>query len=158
MHILLIRRQIFGFNQATFLNKKNFICNMQTNYKELKIWRMAFDMTVSTYDVIARLPQCESRNIADQMRRTCTAVPLNIAEGASSQTARQFLSHLRYAYASGQELNVLLMLCFRLGYVDEMLFKEQHEALDRCLRALYRFTLNLERKEGLKKLPFFENN
>ena len=127
---------------------------MQTNYKELKIWRMAFDLTVSTYDVIAKLPQCESRNIADQMRRTCTAIPLNIAEGASSQTAKQFLSHLRYAYASGQELNVLLMLAFKLGYIDEPLFTERHDALDKCMMALYKFTLNLERKEGLKKFHF----
>lgn len=127
---------------------------MQTNYKELKIWNMAFENTVKTYDVIAKLPQCESRNIADQMRRTCTAVPLNIAEGASSQTARQFLSHLRYAYASGQELNVLLMLCFRLKYIDEVMFNERYTALDSCLRAIYKFALNLETKEGLRKLQF----
>jgi four helix bundle protein len=127
---------------------------MQANYRELKVWKMAFDNTIAMYEVIAKLPQCESRNIADQMRRTCTAVPLNIAEGASSQTGKQFLSHLRYAYASGQELNVLLMLCFRLKYVEQQLFNERFNELDRLLRALYRFTENLEQKEGLRKLPF----
>lgn len=131
---------------------------MQTNYKELKIWRMAFDNAIDTYDIITRLPQCESRNIADQMRRTCTAMPLNIAEGASSQTAKQFLSHLRYAYASGQELNVLLMLSFRIGYIEEKMFNERHDSLDKCLRALYRFTLNLERKEGLKKFDLLKKH
>jgi four helix bundle protein len=125
---------------------------MQTNYKELKIWQMSFDLTVSMYDIITCLPQCESRNIADQMRRTSTSVPLNIAEGASSQTAKQFLNHLRYAYASGQELNVLLMLCHKLKYIDEKMFVERYDALDRCLRALYRFTLNLEQKEAKRKL------
>lgn len=131
---------------------------MQTNFKELKIWRMAFDITIDSYDIIARLPQCESRNIADQMRRCCTAVPLNIAEGASSQTARQFLSHLKYAYASGQELNVLLMLCFKLNYIDEILFNKRFDSLDKCLRALYKFTLHLERKEGLKKFSFLKKD
>ena len=119
---------------------------------------MAFDLTIRTYDVIALLPQCESRNIADQMRRTCTALPLNIAEGASSQTAKQFLSHLKYAYASGQELNVLLMLCFKLKYVDETLFSDRHQELETLLKSLYKFTLNLERKESQKKLPFLRNN
>lgn len=140
------------------MKNKIIIPAMQTNYKELKIWRMAFDMTISTYDVIAKLPQCESRNIADQMRRTCTAMPLNIAEGASSQTAKQFLSHLKYAYASGQELNVLLMLSFKLGYIEESHFTERHNALDKCLRAIYKFTLNLERKEGLKRLSFLKKD
>lgn len=131
---------------------------MQTNYNNLKIWRMAFNITINTYDIITRLPQCESRNITDQMRRACTAIPLNIAEGASSQTARQFLSHLKYAYASGQELNVLLMLCFKLNYIDKKIFDEKHESLDRCLRALYKFTLNLERKENLKKFSFLKKD
>ncbi|MBW2965098.1 four helix bundle protein, partial [Candidatus Woesearchaeota archaeon] len=149
-----LRAGIFGASPANVMNIEYVLPFMQTNYRELKIWTMAFENTVAIYDVIAKLPQCESRNIADQMRRTCTAVPLNIAEGASSQTARQFLSHLRYAYASGQELNVLLMLCFRLKYIDEVMFNEKYAALDSCLRAIYKFALNLELKEGLRKLPF----
>ncbi len=125
---------------------------MRTNYKELRIFRMAFENTILMYEIITSLPQCESRNIADQMRRTCTAIPLNIAEGASSQTAKQFLSHLRYAYASGQELMVLLQLCSRLGYVSEDRFLFHNERLDKCLRALYKFTLNLERVEARKNI------
>jgi four helix bundle protein len=127
---------------------------MQTIYQELKVWQYAFDLTLRMYDVIALLPPCESHNIADQMRRAATSLPLNIAEGASTDSAKMFLNHLHYAYSSGQELGVLLMLCFKLNYIDKKMFDERYDELDKFLRSLYKFTVNKERREAQNKLPF----
>jgi four helix bundle protein len=131
---------------------------MQTSYQDLKIWQYAFELTHKFYDIIAVLPECESRNIADQMRRAVTSLPLNIAEGAGSQTSKMFLSHLKYAYASAQEVEVLLMLCFKLKYIDESRFKPLYEDLDRFKRATYKFTVNLERKENQRRFGFLQQN
>jgi four helix bundle protein len=131
---------------------------MQTAYQDLKIWQQAFALTPKFYDIIAILPECESHNIADQLRRAVTSLPLNIAEGAGSQTSKMFLSHLKYAYASAQEIEVLLMLCFRLKYVDEARFKQLYEELDAFKRATYKFTVNLERKENQRKFGFLKQD
>jgi len=131
---------------------------MQTSYQDLKIWQYAFELTHKFYDVIAVLPECESRNIADQMRRAVTSLPLNIAEGAGSQTSKMFLSHLKYAYASAQEVEVLLMLCFKLKYINEETFKPLYEDLDRFKRATYKFTVNLERKENQRRFGFLKES
>jgi four helix bundle protein len=131
---------------------------MQTIYQELKVWRYAFDLTINMYDVVALLPPCESHNIADQMRRAAVSLPLNIAEGASCNSAKVYLNHLHYAYSSGQELGVLLMLCLKLNYIDKKMFDSKHEELDRFLRSLYKFIVNKERREAQKKLPFLNNN
>ena len=131
---------------------------MQTAYQDLKIWQYAFELTHKFYDIIAVLPECESRNIADQLRRAVTSLPLNIAEGAGSQTSKMFLSHLKYAYASAQEVEVLLMLCFKLKCIDEARFKPLYEDLDRFKRATYKFTVNLERKENQRKFGFLQES
>jgi four helix bundle protein len=131
---------------------------MQTAYQDLKIWQYAFELTHQFYDIIAVLPECESRNIADQMRRAVTSLPLNIAEGAGSQTSKMFLSHLKYAYASAQEVEVLLLLCFKLKYIDEARFKPLYEDLDRFKRATYKFTVNLERKENQRRFGFLKES
>jgi four helix bundle protein len=131
---------------------------MQTAYQDLRIWQKAFELTHKFYDIIAVLPECESRNIADQMRRAVTSLPLNIAEGAGSQTSKMFLSHLKYAYASAQEIEVLLMLCFKLKYIDEATFNPLYGELDSFKRATYKFTVNLERKENQRKLGFLKEN
>jgi four helix bundle protein len=138
--------------------KNNIVSIMQAIFKELKVWQYAFDLTIRMYDVVAHLPNCESHNLADQIRRAATSLPLNIAEGASCNSAKVYLNHLHYAYSSGQELSVLLMLCYKLNYIDEKLFNERFEELDKFLRSLYKFVVNLERKEAQKKLPFLKKD
>jgi len=131
---------------------------MQRVYQDLRIWKYAFELSSKVYAVIATLPECESRNLADQMRRAVTSLPLNIAEGAASQTARMFISHLKYAYASAQELEVQLMLCAKMKYIDEQRFMQLYDELDRFKRATYKFTFNLERKENQKRFGFLNQD
>ncbi|NQU78562.1 four helix bundle protein [Candidatus Woesearchaeota archaeon] len=129
---------------------------MQTIYHNLKVWQYAFDLTLSMYEVVALLPPCESHNIADQIRRASTSLPLNIAEGASCNSVKVYMNHLHYAYSSGQELGVLLMLCFKLNYINNDMFDKKHDELDKFLRSLYKFIVNKERKEAQNKLPFLK--
>jgi four helix bundle protein len=129
---------------------------MQTNYQNLKIWQIGFELTLKMYDVLAQLPPYESRNIADQMRRAATSLPTNIAEGASSMSTKVFINHLKYSYASAQELEVLLMLCVKLNYISEESFSRTLEDLDRFKRATFKFTANLERKAAQQKMGFLK--
>lgn len=130
---------------------------MQRVYQDLRIWKYAFELTGKFYEVIAALPLSETHNLADQMRRAVTSLPLNIAEGASSQTAKLFVSHLKYAYASSKELEVQLMLCYKLKYIDEPQFKVLFDELDRFMKATYKFTANLERSEEQKRFGFLKS-
>ena len=127
---------------------------MQTKYQELAIFKYGFELCLDCYDVIAALPACESHNIADQMRRASTSLPLNVAEGAGSISNKMFINHLHYAYSSAQEIEVMFLLCLKLKYIDENMFNRLYEEVDRFKRALYRFTVNLERKEGRRRIGF----
>lgn len=129
---------------------------MHTNYQNLRIWKKSFALTLDVYKILAMLPMCESNNIIDQMRRAVTSLPLNIAEGASSKTTKMFINHLHYAYASAQELEVLLMLCIKLDYIPENNFSRAHVELDSLKSALYNFTTNLERKSSQERLSFLK--
>jgi len=127
---------------------------MPTDFKELKIWKFAFDIALHCYDVINSLPLAESNNIADQMRRACISLPLNIAEGSASKSTRMYHTHLRYAYASAQELIVLLMLCYKLNYIDKEKYLALYEEVDHFNRGAYKFIMNLEETELKKKMNF----
>lgn len=127
---------------------------MQANYRELKIWRSAMDLVPRIYSVIAKLPVEESDNLKTQMRRAVTSLPLNIAEGACSKTARLYVSHLGYAYASAQELTCALMICHKVGYIDKDFFSEVFEHLDHFNRAIYKFLVNLEQNQVKEKFDF----
>ncbi|MBW2967886.1 four helix bundle protein [Candidatus Woesearchaeota archaeon] len=131
---------------------------MQTKFQDLRIWQIAFSITLNVYEILPSLPIEERKNLMCQMRRAATSMTLNIAEGASSKTTTAYSSHLHYAYASAQELSACLMLCYKLKYISEKKFNLMFDELDKFLRSIYKFMVNLERKEGQKRFGFLEKD
>ena len=60
------------------------------------------------------LPQEEKYNLASQLRRAATSVPLNIAEGCGAASSAEFARFLGFAYRSLKEVVTSLELCQRL--------------------------------------------
>jgi four helix bundle protein len=83
------------------------------DYHQLDIWRRSMDYTVSVYAFVD-LPAGERYNLASQLQRAATSVPLNIAEGAGSATNAEFARFLGYAYRSLKETITCLELCERI--------------------------------------------
>jgi four helix bundle protein len=84
------------------------------DYHKLEIWHGAMDFVADVYQFIGELPDSERLNLADQLRRAATSVPLNIAEACGTSTPREFTVFLGYAYRSIKEVITALELCERL--------------------------------------------
>jgi four helix bundle protein len=84
------------------------------DYHQLEIWRRAMDFAVEIYRFVALLPDAERYNLASQLRKAATSVPLNIAEGAGCAGPNEFARFLGYAYRSAKEVVTALELCQRL--------------------------------------------
>jgi four helix bundle protein len=72
------------------------------------------DYTVAAYQFAAALPQQEKYNLASQLRRAVTSVPLNIAEGCGTISNTEFARFLSFAYRSLKEVVTCLELSQRL--------------------------------------------
>jgi four helix bundle protein len=84
------------------------------DYHRLDVWQRAMDYAVAVYEWSANLPGDERFNLAGQLRRAATSVPLNIAEGCGCATRAEFARFLGYAYRSLKEVVTALELCERL--------------------------------------------
>ncbi len=84
------------------------------DYHQLDIWQRAMSFVVEIYRFVALLPEAERYNLASQLRRAATSVPLNIAEGAGCAGPLEFAKFLQYAYRSTKEVMTALELCQRL--------------------------------------------
>lgn len=92
-----------------------------SNYKELKVWQKAMDLTVEVYKLVKRLPKEETYALSDQMRRAVVSIPSNIAEGQGRNSDKEFIQFLSIARGSLWELETQIEICLRIGYIDQSL-------------------------------------
>jgi len=84
------------------------------DYHQLEVWNRGMDYAVKVYEFAATLPAEEKYNLALQLRKSATSVPMNIAEGCGSATNKEFGHFLSYAYRSLKEIVTAVELCQRL--------------------------------------------
>jgi len=77
------------------------------------------DLVPELYSVAKKLPRREQYGLASQIQRAAISVPTNIAEGQAQGTPRHFANYLSIALGSLAELDTLMLICVRLGYVPE---------------------------------------
>ncbi len=92
-----------------------------SDYRQLKVWQKAMDLTVEIYDLVKHLPKEETYALSDQMRRAAVSIPSNIAEGQGRNSDKEFVNFLSIARGSLWELETQIELCERLHYIDQNL-------------------------------------
>ncbi len=92
-----------------------------SNYKELKVWQKAMDLTVEVYKLVKLLPKEETYALSDQMHRAVVSIPSNIAEGQGRNSDKEFIQFLSIARGSLWELETQIEICLRIGYIDQSL-------------------------------------
>src|SRR5438046_10168788 len=87
------------------------------DFRKLVAWQEAKRLAVLSRDAISTLPRDEAFVLGAQWRRSAYSVSLNIAEGATQSSPRQFRRYLEIAKGSLDELQGVLELAEALGYV-----------------------------------------
>ena len=106
-------------------------------FKKLKAYEHARKLVVVSNPFIDRLPQSERSALADQWRRACQSVALNIAEGASRPGKKEFRRFLGIARASLDELEAILDLVTDLKYFTSEEVAEPAAVRAECARTVY---------------------
>lgn len=94
------------------------------HYRDLIVWHKAMDLTAEAYRIVRFLPKEEMYALSSQIRRSAVSIPSNIAEGVGRKSNRDFCHFLKISYGSLNELETQLILCCRLGYIDESMIQD----------------------------------
>jgi len=124
---------------------------MGRDFHKLRIFNLAYAFLLDVYRFLPNLPEFESRNIFSQLQRAATSVVLNIVEGSSSLSNKVFLNHLSYSYGSCKEVEVLLLICFDLGYLEKDLFSDLSSCLEELKASLFLFMRSVDKEIILRK-------
>ena len=117
---------------------------MQAEYKKLQIYQSAYPLTLKIYRMADTLPERTKGNLSSQIRRAASSIPLNIAEGSTKRSPKEFLCYLHHAFGSAKELEVILNLCMDLKYISVDVFEIVFEMLDTLMAQLFKYMQSLE--------------
>ncbi len=92
------------------------------NFKELKVWEKAHQITLSIYKVSAKFPKEEIYSLTNQLRRASSSIPANIAEGCGKNTQADLANFLNISLGSANETEYFLILSKDLDYLTEEQF------------------------------------
>lgn len=89
------------------------------NHRDLKVWQISLDLVETVYRLSRNWPNHELYGLVSQARRASVSVPANIAEGAGRRTTGEFIQFVGIARGSPAELETLLVVAGRLGYLED---------------------------------------
>ena len=92
---------------------------MNRGHRSLNAWQQAMELVVAVYAFTETFPSKEKFGLASQLQRAAVSVPANIAEGAARNGAKEFIHFLGIASGSLSELDTLLELAHKLGYINQ---------------------------------------
>src|SRR3989440_497014 len=107
------------------------------DFRDLRAWQEAKTLVVLSRDAIRKLPSDEKFALGDEWRRAAHSVALNIAEGASRRGPREFRRYLDIARAPLHELEAILELVTRLGYLSEADLSAVKVRREHCAKLVY---------------------
>lgn len=96
---------------------------MGKGFKELFVWQKASDLAVLVYKITNENEFKKDFGLRDQVRRAAVSVPSNIAEGDERDTDKDSVRFFFIAKGSLAELRTQIEIAYRIGYIEENVFK-----------------------------------
>ncbi len=87
------------------------------DFKKLKVWEKAHQLTLAVYKATMGFPKDELYGLTSQVRRACSSVPANIAEGCGRGGSAELNRFLRIAMGSASEAEYHLLLARDLHFL-----------------------------------------
>lgn len=88
------------------------------DFRELKVWQKAHELTLSVYRVTAAFPREEQYGLTSQIRRACSSIAANLAEGCGRNGDAEFARYCSIAMGSASELEYHLLLAKDLKLIN----------------------------------------
>src|SRR5215470_316705 len=106
------------------------------DFKKLKVWVKAHEMTLVIYRETRSFPKEEIYGLTSQLRRSAASVGANIAEGCGRRSDGEFLRFLQIARGSASEVEYHLLLARDLKFLPSAAHNDLEKRLIEVQRML----------------------
>jgi len=107
--------------------------------QDMEVFKLSHFLTLEIYRLTKNFPPEEKFGLSAQMRRSAYSIPVNIAEGASRLSTKEYKQFVAIARGSVSEMMYQLLLSKDLDYLPEQHYlslKEKYERVGKMLTNL----------------------
>ncbi len=105
----------------------------------MEVFKLSHSLALEIYRLTEKFPPEEKFSLCAQMRRSAYSIPMNIVEGASRSSKKEYKQFVSIARGSASEILYQLLLSKDLGYLNEehyLSLKETYEHIAKMLTNL----------------------
>jgi four helix bundle protein len=89
------------------------------DFRDLKVWERSHKLALEIYKVTSGFPRDELYGLTSQIRRSCSSIPTNIAEGCGRSRDTELARFLEISIGSSSELEYQLLLSHDLKLIND---------------------------------------
>jgi len=109
---------------------------MAFKFEELRVWQRALDLTERVHNQTLSFPREELYVLTSQIKRATDSIALNIAEGSTGQSDKEFARFLGIALRSGIEVVSCIHIAKRRKLINEDQFAHYYNELTEIIKMI----------------------
>lgn len=127
-------------------NVPNYRNEMKYNFEKLEVHAIAEKLVIEVYQLLKKLPESELFGLTSQIKRSVISIVLNVAEGATGRSKKDFIRYLITAIGSLSETKAGSLLAVKLGYLDSANIEDTAPLIDELFFKLNALKKSLHEK------------
>ena len=100
------------------------------SFFDLRVYQESKGLVKSVYELMKKFPIEEKFALCDQLRRSVTSIPSNIAEGSGRISPKEKLRFIEIAYGSLMEVLCQLDIAYDLDYITKEEFNKEKDIIN----------------------------
>jgi four helix bundle protein len=109
---------------------------MLFKFEKLRVWQLSLEYANDIHLMTKKFPKDELYVLTSQTKRAADSIVLNIAEGSTGQTNKEFSKFLGYSIRSGIEVVSCLYLAKNRAIIDKVEFQKMYYKANDIIRMI----------------------
>jgi four helix bundle protein len=123
---------------------------MSFKFEKLIVYQKALDLSDNIFELAKKFPKEETYVLKSQIQRAADSVSLNIAEGTTGVTKKEFYNFIGYSIRSAIEVVGCLNLAKRRKYINDEEFSKLYNQIVELVKMLQSFRKSLNETDNKK--------
>jgi four helix bundle protein len=118
------------------------------DFRKILVWRRSHGLVLAVRKAISRFPRSGYSSLKQQIIRAVESIPLNIVEGSSSRSNKEYARFLDISFKSANELDCQLLLARDLKILSPAAYRSFEQEIKEIRKMLFRLQEVVREDDG----------